>query len=73
VLRFDFRGCGDSEGDEAVAGTDAWRDDIGTAVEELKRRAGAARVALAGLRLGGTLAAQAAAGRDDVPRSGSAG
>lgn len=66
VLRFDFRGCGDSDGEAESGGTDAWREDIAAAVGELERRAGTTRVALAGLRLGGSLAALAAAGRRDV-------
>jgi dienelactone hydrolase len=67
VLRFDWHGSGDSAGDgsepEQVA---TWLDDLGQAIEELKRRAGAARVHLVGLRAGATLAAHVAAGRDDV-------
>ncbi len=67
VLRFDWHGTGDSSGDgsepEQVA---TWLDDLGQAIEELKRRAGATRVHLVGLRAGATLAAHAAAARGDV-------
>jgi pimeloyl-ACP methyl ester carboxylesterase len=62
VLRFDFHGTGDSSGDErdpdAVA---TWLDDVGRAVAELRARSGVNGVALVGLRLGATLAAEAAA------------
>src|SRR5947207_597585 len=58
VLRFDYRGTGDSAGDEReparVAG---WLGDIARAVEELRARAGVSRVSLVGLRAGATLAA----------------
>jgi alpha-beta hydrolase superfamily lysophospholipase len=62
VLRFDYRGTGDSAGDERqpvqVAG---WLASIEAAVDEARRRSGAAGVALFGLRLGATLAVTAAA------------
>jgi len=64
VLRFDYYGCGDSAGDGGDLSR--WQEDICRAVEELKRQGGVRRVALAGLRLGGSLAALAAAGRNDV-------
>lgn len=61
TLRFDFDGTGDSAGDERDPGRlTVWRDDIRLAVEEIKRRAGVERVALLGLKFGGTLAAVAA-------------
>jgi len=61
VLRFDFDGTGDSAGDERDPGrVAAWREDIRLAVGEIKQRAGVDRVALVGLKLGGTLAAVAA-------------
>jgi pimeloyl-ACP methyl ester carboxylesterase len=61
VLRFDFDGTGDSAGDERDPGrVAAWREDIRLAVNEIKLRAGVDRVALVGLKLGGTLAAVAA-------------
>ena len=67
VLRFDFHGTGDSSGDEHDPGrVAAWLDDVSLAVDELRRRSGCARVCLAGLRLGATLATLAAARRGDI-------
>lgn len=67
VLRFDFHGTGDSSGDERdPARVATWIDDIGLAVDELRRRSGCAEVCLAGLRLGATLATLAAARRGDI-------
>jgi exosortase A-associated hydrolase 2 len=63
VLRFDYSGTGDSAGDMPDTSLDRWAEDIGTAVEELKDTAGIPRVALLGLRLGGTLAARVASQR----------
>ena len=67
VLRFDWHGTGDSSGSGSEPDQVAtWLDDLGEAIDELKRRAGAARVHLVGLRAGATLAAHVAATRDDV-------
>jgi pimeloyl-ACP methyl ester carboxylesterase len=66
VLRFDFYGCGDSGGDGEAGRLQQWRTDIVRAIDELRRRSGAARVGLIGLRLGGSLAAEVSATRDDV-------
>jgi len=61
VLRFDFDGTGDSAGDERDPDRVAtWRQDVGRAIEELRARSGVARVALVGVKLGGTVAALAA-------------
>lgn len=61
TLRFDYSGTGDSDGDEdepdRVA---AWLASIVAAVKCLRAETGVQRVALCGLRLGGTLAALAA-------------
>src|SRR3954468_2900556 len=58
VLRFDFDGTGDSAGDERDPNRVAtWRADIGRAAAELRARSGVERLALVGLRLGGTFAA----------------
>jgi pimeloyl-ACP methyl ester carboxylesterase len=66
VLRFDYYGCGDSEGESIDGDLDRWTDDVSLAADELRRRAGTPDVWFGGVRLGGTLAALAAAGRDDV-------
>ncbi len=61
VLRFDYFGTGDSGGDMVDGDLEGWVDDIEAAVQELQDTAGASRVTVAGLRLGATLAAIAAA------------
>lgn len=61
VLRFDYSGTGDSEGESADATVDAWVADIGSAAERLRQASGAQRLAVIGLRFGATLAALAAA------------
>lgn len=67
VVRFDFHGTGDSAGDERDHGrVGTWIADIGRAVDELRRRSGVTEVLLAGLRMGATLAATAAAERGDI-------
>jgi alpha-beta hydrolase superfamily lysophospholipase len=67
VLRFDFHGTGDSGGSEADPDRLAtWLEDIDLAIQELRDRSGLRQVALAGLRLGGTLALIAGARHGDV-------
>jgi alpha-beta hydrolase superfamily lysophospholipase len=67
VLRFDWRGTGDSAGDDHDPDRVAtWVEDLHLAVDELERRSGAATVTLVGLRAGATLAGHVAAQRDDV-------
>ena len=66
VLRFDYLGQGDSSGAEAEGSLTQWQADVRHAIQELKRRARVETVFLAGLRLGATLAALVASGRDDV-------
>lgn len=66
VLRFDWFGTGDSGGDLCDGDVAGWEQDVATAIDELKDTAAVERVGLAGLRLGATLAAAAARGRDDV-------
>jgi len=61
VLRFDYFGTGDSGGDMVDGDLEGWVDDIEAAVQELQDTSGAHRVTMAGLRLGATLAAIAAA------------
>ncbi|MDX2184074.1 MAG: alpha/beta fold hydrolase [Gemmatimonadaceae bacterium] len=61
VLRFDYRGSGDSFGDDTSADLDRWVEDIRSAVDELRDTAGLSAVTVVGARLGGTLAAEAAA------------
>lgn len=67
ALRFDYAGCGNSEGDEYQPQRVAqWVRSIHRAVELLKEATGVTKVCLLGLRLGAMLAALAAVERDDV-------
>jgi exosortase A-associated hydrolase 2 len=65
VLRFHYRGCGDSEGEFEEFTLGDWRQDVHAALDFLSDRA---PLSLLGLRLGATLAAQVAEERDDVQR-----
>jgi alpha-beta hydrolase superfamily lysophospholipase len=66
VLRFDYRGTGDSaESQCADTAVDDYRHSIRTAVEYL-RDCGVSRIGLIGLRLGALLAADVAESLDDV-------
>ena len=66
ALRFDYDGTGDSAGDNDDPGrVGAWLATITHAVS-LVRQAGACEVSLVGLRLGATLAAEAAANDGEV-------
>lgn len=67
TLRLDLPGTGDSLGTDLDPGrVDAWLAALATAAEELKRTAGVTGIVLAGLRLGGLLAAAAAARVDGL-------
>jgi pimeloyl-ACP methyl ester carboxylesterase len=68
VLRFDYYGTGDSAGDGVEASLDRWVRNTRAAMDEARRRSGAERVYLAGLRLGAAVAALAAQGRGEVGR-----
>lgn len=57
VLRFDYRGCGDSEGDFEQATLTTRIADIRSAIDVLQEHISAHHINLFGLRLGGTLAA----------------
>jgi len=62
VMRFDYHGTGDSAGSDADPDrVQAWIDSTVCAAGELQRLSGVSRLALFGVRLGATLAAQAAA------------
>lgn len=58
VLRFDYKGTGDSFGEPEDASIQDWIGDIGIAIEELKHSAQVSTVSLVGLRLGGLIAAK---------------
>lgn len=66
VLRFDFSGCGDSEGLLEEADAAAWLEEIGAAADLLKARSGADRLGLWGLRAGAGLATLWGRGRTDL-------
>lgn len=63
VLRFDYPGTGDSDGDEAPGSLEAWIGSVRAAADRLRAHPGVAEVALCGFRLGADLAAAAAARR----------
>jgi alpha-beta hydrolase superfamily lysophospholipase len=57
ALRFDYRGTGDSSGEELDPDrVPTWLEDVSRALDELQRRGKAQRVALLGTRLGALLA-----------------
>ena len=60
VLRFDYFGCGDSEGEFEQGSIVQWTKDIHAAVEQIQNRSGQTRVYFIGLRMGATLALKAA-------------
>jgi len=66
VLRFDYFGCGDSEGAFEQGGWVQWTKDIHTAIKEMQRRSGVTSICLIGLRIGATLAVEAAINCHDV-------
>lgn len=66
VLRFDYSGTGDSSGEGAEGSLADWVHDAGEAADELKETAEVSSVSFVGLRLGGSIAALAAAGRTDI-------
>jgi exosortase A-associated hydrolase 2 len=66
VLRFDYRGCGDSSGEPVDVDLARWAQDVGVAADELLDRTGLVKVGLVGLRLGATLALLSARQRRDV-------
>jgi alpha-beta hydrolase superfamily lysophospholipase len=64
TMRFDYHGTGDSSGsDHTHERLAAWLRSINTAIDAVRAQSGATRVALVGIRLGATLATQAAAQR----------
>ena len=66
VGRFEYFGTGDSGGNDDDASLSGWIGDISTAVEETRRSMQLRHIALIGLRLGASLALQAAVKRGDV-------
>ncbi len=60
-LRFDYSGTGDSAGADEDTSLSGWIDDVVTAHDEVRRRAGTDRVVWLGVRLGAVAALLAAA------------
>lgn len=60
VLRFDYRGTGDSWGDTKAGTLDGWMEDVIQVAEEFGVITAHNELSLVGLRLGATLAARAA-------------
>ena len=61
VMRFDYFGTGDSDGDDTEGRLPRWTDDIVAVDAELRSRAGLSRTTWIGIRLGASLAVAAAA------------
>jgi len=67
VLRFDYMGHGDSDGDFETSSIETRLSDITCAIKELRSKARSTeRIGLLGLRLGGTLAAMTAEEAPDI-------
>ncbi len=67
VLRFDYRGTGDSAGEADVATVEGCVEDVRLAWHELREVPGVRRVSLVGMRLGAAIAAIASAARSPDP------
>lgn len=68
VLRFDFMGNGDSDGDFGHSSVETGIADVRCAVDELRRRTGATTVNLLGLRFGATIASLVAERSEDIDK-----
>lgn len=68
VLRFDFTGTGDSDGEFSESSVETSISDLQCAIDEARRRSGASTVNLMGLRFGATIAALLAERSTDIGR-----
>jgi pimeloyl-ACP methyl ester carboxylesterase len=68
VLRFDYRGTGDSFGDLGEVAISDWVEDIALAVREGRDLSGSSVVRLLGVRAGALLACRSACASSDVQR-----
>jgi len=66
VLRFDFRGCGDSMGDHEDWSLENWAQDVERALQALEEKSGVSSLGLVGIRLGASVALAAAAARGGI-------
>jgi len=67
-LRFDYTGCGDSEGTYESMSLSSWLGDIAAVAAELSSRAACGSVSICGVRLGAALAAKYGAEAGPVDR-----
>jgi alpha-beta hydrolase superfamily lysophospholipase len=68
VLRFDYRGTGDSFGDLGEVAISDWVEDIALAVREGRELSGSSAVRLLGVRAGALLACRSVGATNDVQR-----
>lgn len=68
ALRFDYFGTGDSAGADDEVSLARWREDVWTAIQELRDISGVQRVTVIGMRLGAAVAASAVAESPDIER-----
>jgi pimeloyl-ACP methyl ester carboxylesterase len=66
VLRFDYRGTGDSAGSPEDATIETWVEDARLAHDEIRDATGVSKVSLVGLRLGAAIAVLTSAAVADV-------
>ena len=66
VFRFDYFGCGDSEGDSKDWSMKQWMDDVSKAAEKFKTKAELSHLCMVGLRIGASLALMNSSTRDDI-------
>ncbi|MDO4230966.1 MAG: alpha/beta hydrolase [Lautropia sp.] len=67
-LRFDYFGTGDSPGEDGVGHLNRWQQDIIIADSWLRKLSGCPNIIWLGLRLGATIALQAASQHPDLPQ-----
>ena len=67
VLRFDYFGTGESDGEDADGNLSGWVEDLLTADSQLQQRSSYSQVIWCGIRLGGTVAAMAASRAAQAP------
>ncbi len=68
VLRFDYRGSGDSAGNMDGLEAGNWKDDVKLAIEELRDIAAIRKISVIALRLGGLMATLAACEYTQISR-----
>jgi exosortase A-associated hydrolase 2 len=68
VLRFDYMGNGDSDGEFSRSSLTTAKADVHSAIDQLRRTTGARRINLLGLRLGATIASLVADEATDIDR-----